>query len=253
MNNSKKGFATTPAFLSQTMVVLPALNESSCVAATVRAWQALGAGCVRVVDNGSSDDTAGAARSAGAQVLVEPLRGYGAAAWRGLQDWPADIDWVLFSSADGSDRLSEIELQEWQAAVDAGADLVVGDRVSDKASRAELTFTQRLGNWITCEAIRLGWGKRFNDMGSLRLARHRRLMSLGLADRGFGWNVEMQIRAIEHGWKIVELPVRYFPRQAGESKISGNVLGSFRAGRAILRMLALLWMLRRRQSDNSVR
>jgi glycosyltransferase involved in cell wall biosynthesis len=248
MNNLNEGLAAGPVFLSHTMVVMPALNEFSCVAATVQAWQALGAGGVRVVDNGSSDDTAGAARKAGAQVLVEPVRGYGAAAWRGLQDWPADMDWVLFSSADGSDRLSAIELREWQAAVDGGADLIVGDRVTEKASRAELTFAQRLGNWITCEAIRVSWGKRFHDLGSLRLVRHRRLMSLGLADRGFGWNVEMQIRAIEHGWKIVELPVRYFPRQAGESKISGNLLGSFRAGSAILRMLGLLWMLRRRRT-----
>jgi hypothetical protein len=252
MNYSNKGSAAA-AFLRETMVVIPALNESSCVGATVAAWLALGAGRVRVVDNGSSDGTAAVAGKAGAEALVEPVRGYGAAAWRGLQDWPAEMNWVLFSSADGSDQLSGTEVPEWQAAVDAGADLVVGDRVRDKTSRGELKLTQRLGNWITCEAIRLGWGRRFNDMGSLRLARHRSLMKLQLADRGFGWNVEMQIRAIEHGWKIVELPVRFFPRQAGESKISGNVLGTLRAGRAILRMLALLWMLRRRQPKCPVR
>jgi hypothetical protein len=78
-------------------------------------------------------------------------------------------------------------------------------------------------------------------------------MSLGLEDRGFGWNVEMQIRALQQHWNILELPVRYFPRRAGESKISGNLLGTWRAGHGILRMLALLWMLRRQSPPEFAR
>lgn len=237
---------TTSHFLVRTCVVIPALNEAECVGATVRQWRALGAARVRVADNGSTDTTADAAQAAGAQVVREPRRGYGAAAWRGLQEWPEDCEWVLFSSADGSDRLSPEELAAWQSAVDAGADLVIGERVSLAASRAELKWIQRLGNRVTCDALALGWGRRFRDMGSLRLARRDALVALGLEDRAFGWNVEMQVRAIDAGWRIVELPVRYHPRAAGESKISGNWSGTWRAGRGILRMLALLWMLRRR-------
>jgi hypothetical protein len=202
------------------------------------------------VDNGSSDGTATAAATAGAEVLREPRRGYGAAAWRGLQDWPADTEWVLFSSADGSDRLSRDEARAWQAAIDAGADLVIGGRTQLSESRAQLKAVQRLGNGLTCLALRWGWGRRFRDMGSLRLARHPALMELGLKDRGFGWNVEMQVRAIERGWNIVELPVRYHPRVSGESKISGNLAGTLRAGWAIVRMLALLWRLRRTSVGN---
>src|SRR6187401_3311080 len=167
-------------FLRHTVVNIPALNEAACVADTVAAWLAAGAARVRVVDNGSTDDTAQVARAAGAEVLSEPQRGYGAAAWRGLQDWPSEIIWVLFSSADGSDHLSPSEVNEWQVAVDGGADLIIGDRVCDRESRSELKGIQRFGNWITCQAIRLGWGRRFNDMGSLRLVRHKSLMSLGL-------------------------------------------------------------------------
>jgi len=235
-------------FLQHTVVVMPALNESACVVATVADWLAAGAARVRVVDNGSTDDTAQVARAAGAEVLSEKQRGYGAAAWRGLQDWPSGMIWVLFSSADGSDQLSPSEVDEWQVAVDGGADLIIGDRVRDRESRSELKGIQRFGNWITCQAIRLGWGRRFNDMGSLRLVRHKSLMSLGLNDRAFGWNVEMQVRALQSHWNIVELPVRYSPRRAGESKISGSLAGSWRAGRGILRMLALLWMLRRKMA-----
>jgi glycosyltransferase involved in cell wall biosynthesis len=238
-----------PGFPARTAVVIPALNEEGCVGDTVRRWLALGVSGVRVVDNGSTDGTASIARASGTEVLTESRRGYGAAAWRGLQDWPAGCEWVLFSSADGSDRLSAEEAAAWTAATEAGAELVIGDRVALPASRRELKWVQRFGNRVTCEAIRFGWGRRFQDMGSLRLMRRDGLVALGLADRGFGWNVEMQVRAIEAGWRIVELPVTYYPRQSGESKISGSWAGTWRAGRGIVRMLALLWMLRRRRSE----
>ena len=117
-------------FPARTAVVIPALNEAGCVGDTVRRWLALGVHGVRVVDNGSTDATASNARAAGAEVLTEARRGYGAAAWRGLQDWPAGSEWVLFSSADGSDRLSAGDAGAWLAAVEGGADLIIGDRVS---------------------------------------------------------------------------------------------------------------------------
>jgi glycosyltransferase involved in cell wall biosynthesis len=232
-------------FLSETVVLIPALNEVRCIRETVEQWLRLGAARVRVVDNGSSDETARTALGAGAEVVEEPRRGYGAAAWRGLQEWPERLPWVLFSSADGSDRLSAEEAAAWQAAVADGADLIVGDRVTLSESRVHLKPTQRFGNWVTCRAIGIGWGRRFNDMGSLRLARHGPLVALGMCDRGFGWNVEMQVKAIECGWMIVELPIHYFPRTVGESKISGSVAGTIRAGAGIVRMLAWLWRLHR--------
>lgn len=232
-------------FLQRATVLIPALNEAPCIASTVAAWLKLGVRAVRVVDNNSTDGTAAAARAAGAEVVLEPQRGYGAAAWRGLHNWPAEIDWVIFSSADGSDRISVSELSAWQNAVESGADLVIGDRVSLKESRRELKWTQRAGNRLVCEAIRVGWKAQFKEMGSLRVVRHDALMGLELVDRGFGWNVEMQVRAIERGWRIVELPVRYYPRTAGASKISGSMGGTLRAGKSMLRMLAFLWMLRR--------
>lgn len=231
------------------MVLIPALNEASCVGETVRSWLELGAGRVRVVDNGSIDETSRIASLAGAEVLVERCRGYGAAAWRGLQQWPADCVWVLFSSADGSDRLSVAELASWQAAVSNGADLVLGNRTYWQVSRRELKFIQRFGNGVSCRAIALGWGRSFKDMASLRLVRWSAIEQMRLQDRGFGWNVEMQVRAIELGLSIVELPVRYFPRLVGESKISGNLAGSFRAGIAILRTLGVLWRWHRRRAS----
>jgi hypothetical protein len=82
--------------------------------------------------------------------------------------------------------------------------------------------------------IRWGWGVRYTDLGPLRLVRRRALEAMRIADRGCGWTVEMQIRASELGLRVVEVPVQYFRRKAGRSKISGSVRGTLRAGTAIL-------------------
>ncbi len=243
----KRGSTSTrPRFFAETIVIIPALNEVDSVATTVRRWLALGVGRVRVVDNGSTDQTTAAAVEAGAEVMIETTRGYGAAAWRGLQDWPADYRWALFSSADGSDRLDADESFRWQVAVESGAEMIVGDRTASVASRRRLKGIQRWGNRAVCQVLEWGWARKLRDLGSLRLVRRDALERMRLQDRGFGWNVEMQVRAWELGISVVEIPVLYYPRIAGESKISGNLWGTLRAGRGILSVLfqVILWRLR---------
>jgi glycosyltransferase involved in cell wall biosynthesis len=243
------GKSTTSAFPANCAVVVPALNEEAAVAVTVRQWLDLGFGMVRVVDNGSRDATARIARDAGAEAVEEPVRGYGAAAWRGMQGLPDRIEWVLFSSADGSDTLELGELDKWARAAAGGADLMLGDRSTDAASRRALNLSQRVCTWLFCWAVRWGWGVQFGDVGSLRALRLDAVPRLNLADRGFGWNVEMQVRAVEAGLRIVEMPVRFRPRRAGESKISGTVMGTARAAWGILGMMFRLWRTRRRVAN----
>ncbi len=232
-------------FLARTVVVIPALNEAPCIADTVLYWRIRGAGCVRVVDNGSTDHTASLARDVGADVCTETQRGYGAAAWTGTRGLPARMEWILFSSADGSDRLSDHDARVFQLAIDGGAEFVLGERVTRPESRRWLTPTQRFGNALCCALIAFGWGRRFRDMASLRVIRREAFERLALQDRGFGWNVEMQVRALEHGVCIAEAPVTFLPRVAGESKISGRLAGIFRAGWGILAMVAKLRFGRR--------
>lgn len=245
MSNQTDEVAPASAgFLARTLVVIPALDEAPCVAATVCYWRQQGVASVRVVDNGSRDATARLAQAAGAEVTHEPQRGYGAAAWTGTQNLPDGIDWILFSSADGSDRLDAGAAAVFQREIGRGAALVLGERVSGADSRLRLTPTQRFGNALCCALIALGWGRRFRDMASLRVIRREAFERLALRDRGFGWNVEMQVRAIEYGLRIAEVPVEFFPRAAGESKISGNFVGIFRAGWGILTMVGQLYLRR---------
>ena len=169
-------------------------------------------------------------------------RGDGQACWTGLRAWPEELDWILFSSADGSDWLEAHELPRWQAAIDSGARIILGDRTALEASRRELKPVQRFGNYLSSVLIRLGWGVRHRDMSSLRLVRRSAYDTMDLADRGFGWNVETHVRAAELGLPVAEVPVLYRPRTGGVSKISGNLKGSCHAGAIILGTLwKLLW------------
>jgi glycosyltransferase involved in cell wall biosynthesis len=225
-------------------VLIPALNEAEVIRETVAEWRAMGVGCVRVVDNGSADDTPRLAAEAGAEVRFEGRRGYGAACWAGLDSIPPGVEWILFSSADGSDRLQPAEFQAWQQAADSGAGLVLGNRCLYPGALAALKPVQRFGSWLAGRAMLLGWGVRFDDMGSRRMIRVEAFRRLRLRDRAFGWNVEMQVRAVEEHVRFVELPVPYFPRRGGRSKISGTWIGSARAAWGILSTLLKLWVTR---------
>ncbi len=246
------GTVTSRTFPANCAVVIPALNEEAAVPVTIRHWLDRGFGMVRVVDNGSRDATARVARESGADVVEEPVRGYGAAAWRGMQGLPAGIDWVLFSSADGSDALDVGEMVGWVRAAAGGAELMLGDRSTDAASRRAMNFSQRVCTCLFCWIVRWGWGVRFGDVGSLRALRLDAVPRLRLTDRGFGWNVEMQVLAVEAGFKIVEMAVQFRPRRAGQSKISGTVLGTVRAAWGILWMMFRLWRTRRTSMDGRI-
>lgn len=222
--------------MNNVIVVIPALNEEASISPVVRGLRDQGFEQIRVIDNGSSDETVGRAWSAGASVCHEPRRGYGSACQRGISDLPPDIDWVLFCDADGSDDLSGLPAL---FSVAPAADLVIGSRRMTPQSRGALTGAQNWGNALAVALIRLGWGVRYTDLGPLRVVRRRALEAMRIGDRGCGWTVEMQIRAAEIGLRVVEVPVQYFRRQAGRSKISGSVRGTLRAGTAILWKIAV--------------
>lgn len=238
---------TDPPLPSGTVVVMPALDEEDSVADAVEHWRRWGAKGVVVVNNGSRDRTAERAREAGASVVPEPRRGYGAAAWTGTRHAPPGTKWILFASADGSDFLDADASSALAEAIGDGALLVAGDRTRRPDARRHLTPVQRFGNRLCAWLIALGWrAPRTRDIGSLRIVEREAFEGLALADRGFGWNIEMQTRAIEQGLPIAEIPVGYRPRTAGRPKISGSFVGIARASRDILATIARLWWQRRR-------
>jgi glycosyltransferase involved in cell wall biosynthesis len=227
--------------LKRVVVIIPVLNEAATIAAVITSLQSYGLEQIRVVDNGSTDDSVVIARAAGAKVMYEPTRGYGQACWRGLQQLPSECEWVLFCDGDGSDDLSQ--LPEFFAAA-ASHDLILGNRRASPTGRAAMTAVQNFGNGLATALMGVGWGFWYQDLGPLRLIRRSALERIQMRDRGFGWTVEMQARAIERGLPICELPVNYRHRQGGRSKISGTLKGSLQAGSVILTTLGKLYLQR---------
>lgn len=224
--------------LANILVIIPALNEETTLGSVIRELQAVGLSRIRVVDNGSHDRTPDVAADAGAEVIQEPIKGYGQACWRGMQDIEPSIEWILFCDADGSDNLSQLPDLLAQR---HDYDFILGNRRGTAAGREQLTPVQNFGNWLASTLIHWGWGYRYHDLGPLRLIRRQALEQIHMRDRSFGWTVEMQARAVECELRICELPVSYRPRQGGRSKISGTLSGSFKAGTIILTTLAVLY------------
>jgi glycosyltransferase involved in cell wall biosynthesis len=176
-----------------------------------------------VVDNGSTDGSAGVALSLGARVIEEPRRGFGAACLAGLRAATSDV--VCFMDCDGS--LDAGELPRVAApVVEGAADLVLGARCGTGAGAWALH--SRAANRVLAGLIRWRAGVRVSDLGPMRAARRDALLGLGLVDRRFGWPLEMVLRAAAAGWRIVEVPVSYAPR-VGRSKVTGTVRGTARA------------------------
>lgn len=219
-------------------VVIPALNEEDAIG-QVLARLPLPADCAVVVDNGSTDRTAAVAAAAGARVVREPRRGYGAACLAGLAV-TQDADVVVFLDADFSEDAAElVDLVE--PIVSGGADLVLGTRVGEGRP-----WHASAGTRLCVACINAIWGTRYRDLGPFRAIRRASLDALGMRDRTWGWTIEMQVKAAEAGLRTIELPVLTRPR-IGQSKISGTVTGTAKAATRMLAIIAQLALTRRRR------
>lgn len=216
----------------RTAVIIPALNEERSIGIVV--GSVIGdVDRVIVVDNGSTDRTIDVARAAGAIVVQQHERGYGAACLRGLDELRCDPpDIVLFMDGDASDHPDDAR-RIMQHVATGDTDFCLGSRVLGTAERGALTPQQRFGNWLATTLIALRWRVRYTDLGPLRALRWTTLTSMTMVDRTWGWTVEMQIKAARSGVRVLEIPVRYRKR-IGVSKISGTVMGSIRAGIKII-------------------
>lgn len=214
-------------------VIIPALNEERALPRVLADLPRDRLEEIVVVDNGSSDRTAAVARAGGASVLREARRGYGWACLAGIAHLRASQpDIVVFVDADYSDHPDE--LPTLIAPIVSGEyDMVIGSRTRGGAQPGALLPHARFGNSLATLLIRLLYGFRYTDLGPFRALRFRSLLELGMMDRSYGWTVEMQIKAIQHGLRITEVPVRY-RRRIGVSKVSGTLKGTLLAGSAIL-------------------
>lgn len=219
-------------------VILPALNEVSCVRRVVEDFLHEGTRVV-VVDNGSTDGTGRVAEKAGAEVVYEEAEGYGNACLAGLSylsTTPPEI--VVFADCDGT--LDANDLWRLVDPINSGdADLVLGRRA--RVERGSLPMHQRFGNTIACFLFGILYGLSIRDIPPYRAANWSFMERLGLSQRTCGLPVEtVALTALRNG-RIKEVDVSYRVRIGGRSKVAGSFSGAIKAGGTMLSLLIGLW------------
>ncbi len=212
-------------------VIIPALNEAGNIPQLVREAAAQPVARVIVADNGSTDGTGPLAAAAGAHVVVEPRRGYGYACAAGVAAATGDI--LLFLDGDFSSLPAEMP-RLFLPVQQGRAELVLGSRVLGDILPGAMPSHQRFGNWLTSALMRQLYKVTVTDLGPYRAIRRDLLQELHMQEMTFGWPTEMMVKCARRGVPILEVPVSFAPRRAGQSKVSGTLRGSILAAYYIL-------------------
>lgn len=210
-------------------IVFPCLNEAAALPWVLSripdGYRAI------VVDNGSTDRSVEVAEAAGAVVVIETRRGFGAAAHAGLLAATAPI--VAFCDADASMNPEDlIPLVELVAS--GRADLALGRR--RPTSAGAWPAHARFANFALSFLMRRATKVPLHDLGPMRAARRAALLGLDLQDRRSGYPLEMVLAASKAGWSIIEKATPYSPR-VGRSKVTGTVRGTVIAINDMSRLL----------------
>lgn len=204
-------------------------------------WQLI-AECV-VVDNGSTDGTGEIAEAAGARVITSP-RGYGAACKAGSEAAREDSTILVYMDGDGSDIVSD--LPRLVEPIENGeADFTLGSRIRGRREKGSMLPSQVFAGHLVGVLLRLFQGVTYTDMGPFRAIRRSSFERLRMSELTYGWNLEMQIKAAQHGLRIREITVDYRRRIGGTSKVSGDLWASLKAAIRILTVLFRTGLSRR--------
>jgi glycosyltransferase involved in cell wall biosynthesis len=224
-------------------VIIPTRNEAQAIGRVLAdlPWDLVSE--VIVVDSHSSDGTRDIAAGMGARVVSEARRGYGRACLTGLAA-ARSPDVVVFLDGDYSDRPAELPLLLAPIA-EGRADIVIGSRLAGSPTPGALPWHARFGNWLAASLITRLYGVRISDLGPFRAARADALRAVELQEPTYGWAVELILKGAIGGFRIVEVPVSYYPR-IGKSKISGTVRGTVGAAWFILSRIARYYFRRRK-------
>jgi glycosyltransferase involved in cell wall biosynthesis len=212
-------------------VVIPTHNEAQSIGRVLADLPADLVTEVLVIDSNSTDGTPEIAAKLGARVFHQPRRGYGRACLTGLAG-ASSPDVVVFLDGDYSDRPDELPLL-LTPIIDGRADITLGSRLGKQNVHGALPWHAAFGNRLAAVLIRFLYGLRISDLGPFRAGRADVLRGLDLQENTYGWAVEIILKGTLAGFRIVEVPVSYYPRM-GKSKISGTLRGTVGAAWFIL-------------------
>jgi len=215
-------------------VIIPTHNEAEAIERVLADLASDVTTEVIVVDSNSNDGTPEIAARMGARVVQEPRRGYGRACLTGMAAANSP-DIVVFLDGDYSDRPAELPLL-LAPIIEGRADITLGSRLGKQRIRGALPWHAAFGNRLAAFLIRLLYGLRISDLGPFRAGRADVLRRLELEETTYGWAVEIILKGALGGFRIVEVPVSYYPR-IGKSKISGTLRGTVGAAWFILSLI----------------
>lgn len=238
--------------------IIPALNEEQAISPVVDGLRSLKnpdntaiLDEIIVADNGSEDRTSDLALAHGATVVTEPQKGYGRACLSGLEKLTeSNPDIVIF--VDGDNAFDTSVIPSFLDKIVSGEDLVIGSRTKGEVDPGAMTLIQVFGNRLATFLIGRLWHVSISDLGPFRAIRTTAFDKLRMQDEAFGWTTEMQVKAIQHGLRIIEIPVNTRVRP-GKSKVSGTLSGVIGAGYGILSTIFILRMQQSRLPRPSLR
>jgi glycosyltransferase involved in cell wall biosynthesis len=216
-------------------VLIPCLNEEKGIASVVSEYRlAFPEARVLVVDNGSTDGTANAAREAGAEVIREAMRGKARAVATALN--LIDEERVLMVDGDGTYPAAGARLLF--PLCDQGIDMATGLRTPAESRAAVFRRYHRGGSVLFHAAMRFVFGYAPGDLFSgLRLFSRRFYKNVPILFRGFELETELTIQAVEKGFRVAEVPVPFTERAEGTT----SKLRTVRDGIRILRLILVLF------------
>lgn len=202
-------------------LVIPCLNEQntigSCIEKAKKSFSSNDInGEIIVVDNGSTDNSINIAEGLEARVVFQPIRGYGAAYLKGIDE--ASGEFIVMG--DGDDTYDFSSVPDLVKELKKGYDFVLGSRFKGKIKKGAMSFSHRyIGNPILTGMLNLFYKANLSDTHSgFRTIKRDSLINLGLQTTGMEFASEMIVSALRQGLKIKEIPIVYYPRK-GESKL----------------------------------
>jgi glycosyltransferase involved in cell wall biosynthesis len=213
-------------------VVIPTLNEAGTIGDVVREIPRDYARDIIIADSGSTDGTQAIATEAGARV-IDTGRGYGRACALGVAAADPACRVIVFLDGDGADR-GDLIARIVDPVLAGRHDFVLASRTRGQREKGAMLWHQVLAGRLAGLGMGALYRVQYSDMCAFRAIDRAALERLAMREMTYGWNIEMQMKAARAGLRILEVPMPYRRRAAGESKVAGSLRGTMRASTKIV-------------------
>jgi glycosyltransferase involved in cell wall biosynthesis len=213
-------------------VVIPTLNEAGTIGDVIREIPREFAADIIIADSGSTDGTQAVATAAGARVL-DTGRGYGRACAMGAAAADPACRVIVFLDGDGADR-GDLIARIAGPVLAGERDFVLASRTRGTRDPGAMLWHQVLAGRMAGLGMGALYRVHYSDMCAFRAIDRTALARLRMSEMTYGWNIEMQMKAARARLRILEVPMPYRCRAAGQSKVAGSLRGTMRAGTKIV-------------------